>query len=165
MSNISSWIMSIVGISVLSVLVDLIMPNGQTKKYIKGVFAFVIVFIIVSPLPSLINKNINIDDIFQEEVELQEQYIYQTNRNKLSTIEDSIISELEKNGVDKVGININANIFTRDMKINAIFVDLSQVVINENNEHININELVISSILKYITIDKKDIIFDSNESS
>lgn len=165
MSSISSWIMSIVGISVLSVLIDLIMPNGQTKKYIKGVFAFIIVFIIISPLPSLINKNINIDDIFQEEVELQEEYIYQTNRNKLSTIENSIISELKKNGVEGVEVNINANIFTSDMKINAIFVDLSQVVINENKEHININELVISSILKYITIDEKDIIFDSNQSS
>ena len=32
MSGISAWIMSVAGISVLSVLVDLIMPNGQTKN-------------------------------------------------------------------------------------------------------------------------------------
>ncbi|MDD4110138.1 MAG: stage III sporulation protein AF [Clostridia bacterium] len=163
MSGISAWIMSIAGISVISVLVDLMMPNGQTKKYIKGVFAFIIVFIIISPIPALINKEINIDDIFQEEIELQDEYIYQINRDRLDSFEDLIVKDLEKKGISGVDLNINANIFTSDMKINAIFVDLSQVVINENMSHIDINELVKSSILKYITIEEDNIIFDSNE--
>lgn len=165
MSSISAWIMQIAGISVLSVLVDLMMPNGQTKKYIKGVFAFIIIFIIISPIPALINKEIDIDDIFQEEIELQDDYIYQINRNRLSAYEKSIINDLKREGINEVGININANIFTSDMEINAVFVDLSQVVINENIQHIDINELVKSSILKYINIDESKIIFDSNESS
>ena len=57
MNGISSWIMAIVGVSVLGVLVDLVMPNGQTKKYIKGIFAFIVVLVIISPLPNLLNKN------------------------------------------------------------------------------------------------------------
>lgn len=164
MSSISSWIMSIAGVSVLSVLVDLIMPNGQTKKYIKGIFAFIIVFVIISPVPSLINKNFNIDDIFQEEIELQDEYFYQINRNRLTSLENSITDHLKTEGVSGVQLNINANIFTQEMEINAIFVDLSQIVINENIKHIDINELVKSSIFKYISIDEEKIIFDSNES-
>jgi stage III sporulation protein AF len=139
MSGISSWILSIAGISVISVLVDLILPNGQTRKYIKGIFAFIIVFVIISPIPSLLNKKFDIDDIFQEEIELQDQYIYQNNRNKLTNIENLIINDLEKQGISGVDLNINANIFTSDMKINTIFVDLSKVVINENSEHIDSN--------------------------
>lgn len=165
MSSLSAWIMQIAGISVISVLVDLMMPNGQTKKYIKGVFAFIIIFVIISPIPALINKEINIDDIFQEEIELQDEYIYQINRNRLSAYEKSIINDLKREGISGVEININANIFTSDMEINAVFVDLSQVVINENIQHIDINELVKSSILKYITIDEDKIIFDSSGSN
>jgi stage III sporulation protein AF len=165
MSGVSSWLMSVAGISILSVLVDLIMPNGQTKKYIKGVFAFIIVFVIISPIPSLIDEKFNIDDIFQEEIELQDEYFYQMNRNRLDGLENLIIQNLKEEGLSGVKVKINANIFTKNMKINAIFVDLSQVVINEKIKHIDINELVKSSILKYMVIDEKKIIFDSNESS
>ena len=32
MSEVSGWIMSVVGICVLGVLVDLVLPSGQTKS-------------------------------------------------------------------------------------------------------------------------------------
>lgn len=162
MSEISAWIMSIAGISVLSVIVDLIMPNGQTKKYIKGIFAFVIVFVIISPLPSLLNKNFKIDDIFQEKISIQEDYIYEINRIKIENLKESILKDLNITGVTGVEININANIFTNELEINTIFVDLSHVVINPNLQHIDINELIKSSILKFISIENSKIIFDSN---
>lgn len=162
MSGISAWIMSVAGISVLSVLVDLIMPNGQTKKYIKGIFAFVIILVIISPLPSLINKRFSIDDIFQEEISIQNEYIYEINRKKIEKIEKDILKDLENEGVRNLELNINANIFTYDLQIDTIFVDLSQVVINENLQHININELIKSSILKFVLIDCEKIIFGVN---
>lgn len=162
MSGISAWIMSVAGISVLSVLVDLIMPNGQTKKYIKGIFAFVIILVIISPLPSLINKRFSIDDIFQEEISIQNEYIYEINRKKIEKIEKDILKDLENEGVRNLELNINANIFTYDLQIDTIFVDLSQVVINENLQHININELIKSSILKFVSIDCEKIIFGVN---
>lgn len=162
MSSISTWIMSIAGVSILSVIVDLIMPNGQTKKYIKGIFAFVIVFVIISPLPNLINKNFAIDDIFQGEINLQDTYIYEINRSKIESLEKAISNDLVKEGINGAIININANIFTSDFQINAIFVDLSQTVINPKLQHIDINELIKSSILKFVSIDASKIIFGSN---
>ena len=39
----TGWILSIAGVTILSVLVDLIMPNGQTAKYIKNVYAFMMI--------------------------------------------------------------------------------------------------------------------------
>lgn len=160
MSEISAWIMSVAGISILSVIVDLIMPNGQTKKYIKGIFAFVIVLVVISPLPSLINKNFKIDDIFQDKINIQENYVYEVNRIKIENLEESILKDLSNSGLKGVNININANIFTTDLEINTIFVDLSQVVINPNLQHIDINELIKSSIFKFISIDSSKIIFD-----
>ena len=39
-STLSAWILSIAGIVLLSVLVELILPAGSMSKYIKGIFAF-----------------------------------------------------------------------------------------------------------------------------
>lgn len=63
MSDISIWILSIAGVIVLSVVVDLVMPNGSTSKFIKNIFAFVIVIVIISPIVSFLsNKNLVLDD-------------------------------------------------------------------------------------------------------
>ncbi len=161
MNGISSWIMAIVGVSVLGVLVDLVMPNGQTKKYIKGIFAFIVVLVIISPLPNLLNKNFSIDDIFEEDaIVIQEDFVYQVNRDRLETLENMIVADLKEQGVGNITVNISANVFTNKMKIEAVFVDLSQVVINQNLEHIDINELVAKSVLKYVSIDKNNIVIN-----
>ncbi|MGN0748271.1 MAG: stage III sporulation protein AF [Christensenellales bacterium] len=161
MNGISSWIMAIVGVSVLGVLIDLVMPNGQTKKYIKGIFAFIVVLVIISPLPNLLNKNFSIDDIFEEDaIVIQEDFVYQVNRDRLETLENMIVADLKEQGVGNITVNISANVFTNKMKIEAVFVDLSQVVINQNLEHIDINELVAKSVLKYVSIDKNNIVIN-----
>ena len=161
MNGISSWIMAVVGISVLGVLVDLVMPDGQTKKYIKGVFAFIVVLVIISPLPSLLNKEFSINDIFEENaIVIQEDFVYQVNRDRLKTLENMIEADLKEQGISNVSIKISANIFTNKMKIEAVFVDLSQVVINQNLEHIDINELVAKSVLKYVSIEKNNIVIN-----
>ncbi|MDY3658844.1 MAG: stage III sporulation protein AF [Eubacteriales bacterium] len=161
MNGISSWIMAVVGISVLGVLVDLVMPDGQTKKYIKGVFAFIVVLVIISPLPSLLNKEFSINDIFEENaIVIQEDFVYQVNRDRLETLENMIEADLKEQGISNISIKISANIFTNKMKIEAVFVDLSQVVINQNLEHIDINELVAKSVLKYVSIEKNNIVIN-----
>lgn len=161
MESISGWVMAVAGICILGVLVDLVLPNGQTKKYIKGIFAFFVVLVIISPLPNLLNKEFSIDDIFEEDAfVIQEDFIYQVNKDRLDVLEDMIISDLQEQGLLGVEIIVSANVFTDNMKIDAVFVDLSHVVINENLEHIDINELVAKSVLKYISIDKSNIIFN-----
>jgi hypothetical protein len=161
-SDISTWILTVAGISVMSVLVDLMLPNGQTKKYIKGVFAFIVVLVIISPIPKWLNREFVLQDIFDEKaVVIQEDFIYNINRDRLETLEEMVEADLAASGIENVHIKINANIFTKDMKIDAVFVDLSQVVIKQNKPHIDINELVVTSILKYIAVERADIIFDT----
>ena len=63
----TAWILSIAGVTILSVVVDLILPSGQTAKYIKNIFAFVMILVIISPLPALIKGNFNVNDIFESE--------------------------------------------------------------------------------------------------
>ena len=60
----NEWIMCIVGISALGILMDIIIPEGETNKYIKGIFAIFTVFVIIYPLPKLLKGGINLDELF-----------------------------------------------------------------------------------------------------
>ena len=139
----TAWILSIAGVTILSVVVDLILPSGQTAKYIKNIFAFVMILVIISPLPALIKGNFNVNDIFEsEEIVLQEDYIYQVNRDKLTALEEEITSSLEEKGIKNVVVTINADIFQIEMKILEVNVDLSDLVIDENSGHIDIEKAI-----------------------
>ena len=139
----TAWILSIAGISVVSVLVDLILPSGQTAKYIKNIFAFITIFVIISPLPKLLSGNVKFDDIFEsEEIILQEDFLYQVNRDKLSALESSVQVNLESEGVKGVIVSLSADIFKTEMQIEEVFVDLSEIVIDENCQHKDIKKLI-----------------------
>lgn len=57
----ANWILSIVGIICLGILIEIVLPQGKTTKYIKGVFSLVVILVIVSPLPKLIGKEYEIN--------------------------------------------------------------------------------------------------------
>ena len=76
MNSISAWVLSVAGISVLGVLIDLILPSGQTRKYVKGVFAFIVVLVIITPLPKLLGGEYRAEDIFEEDaIIIQDDFI------------------------------------------------------------------------------------------
>ena len=159
MNSISAWVLSIAGVSILGVLVELILPSGQTKKYVKGVFAFIVVLVIISPLPKLFWGGFRAEDIFEEDaIIIQEDFIYEINRDRLSKIEEMIELDLKEVGLEGVLVQLNANIFAKNMEIEVVFVDLSNLVLAENLQHKDINELIIISVLKYVNVPKSDIV-------
>ena len=161
MNSISAWVLSVAGICVLGVLVELMLPAGQTKKYIKGIFSFVVVLIVISPLPAFFKKDFKAEDIFEENaILIQEDFVYEINNKRLEKLENLILTDLKEIGIDNAGVKLNANIFTTDLVIDAVFVDLRESVIDEKISHIDIEEDVISSVLKYVMVERNDIIVE-----
>ena len=52
----SGWVLSVTAVVCLTVLLDIIMPDGQMKKYVKGIVSIIVIFVIVTPLASLAGK-------------------------------------------------------------------------------------------------------------
>lgn len=161
MSDISIWILSIAGVIVLSVVVDLVMPNGSTSKFIKNIFAFVIVIVIISPIVSFLsNKNLVLDDFFKEKsIVVQDEFIASVNRQLLDKMEEDIQKTLKANGINNVQVGFSADIFQNELKIEQISVDLSQIVIDEKISHINIKTSIRDIILRFVSIEEKKIVF------
>lgn len=50
---LDAWIIGIVGVICLGVLLEIVLPEGQTGKYVKGAFSLLVIFVIVAPLPNV----------------------------------------------------------------------------------------------------------------
>lgn len=157
----SSWLLSVAGISVLTILIDVILPNGQTNKYIKGLVSFCMVFVIISPIPALVKQDFDLEKIFAAQtIEIEKDFVYQVNRTKLSYLQNQVVQALEQEGFANVLVTVNGNIFEMDMKIKNVFVDLSDLVISPNNQHKDIKKTISEIVCRYVQIDEGEIIFN-----
>ncbi len=158
MSYISGWVLSIVGVVIITVVVEIIMPEGNISKYIKGFLVIFTVFIMVSPI-----TNISIADIFSENdfsISLDDTFLQQVNEEKAIEYGEIIKDKLVAGGYDGINIDVCIDNSKTEMKITAIFVDLSKVVLNPKNENIDIYNNIKSVIKSVVTIDAEDIIFN-----
>lgn len=59
--NINSWAQGIIVAVIVATIVEMLLPEGNNKKYVKTVVGIYIIFIIIQPILSKIsNKNLNI---------------------------------------------------------------------------------------------------------
>ena len=119
MSAISAWILGIVGVVVLSIIVDLVMPNGSTSKFIKNIFAFVIVIVILSPIVSFLSKkDIKLEDIFENNnITIQEEFLSSVNQKILNKLQEELENDIEEFGISGVQVGLKANIFEEELNI------------------------------------------------
>lgn len=159
MSSISAWVISITGVCVLSVLVDLIAPDGKISASIKNVFSYIVVLVSIAPLPGLIKGDFSLDGIFSNvELDIQDEYIYNINQAKLDKWTSTIEVALEDEGIYGAVVSISANIFESDMQIEAVYVDLYNVVINGELRNTNIQTEVVNVVLNCLDIEKSKVI-------
>lgn len=159
MSTISSWLLSIAGIVVLSVLTEFVLPDGQINKYVKVVFSFIVLLVIILPIPKLLKSDFNLSQFMGEEVGLQEDYLEQINLNKVTALTEEINSKIVGSGLKNVEVAINSNIFAEKLEIYGISVDLREMIYAENFENKNIS----SAKEKIIQIIRSMSIFDGVE--
>ena len=132
MSGISAWLLSISCVVILSVLAEFVLPEGQINKYTKIIFSFVILLVIIMPLPALFGKDFNFEKFLgKDDISIQENYLYQVNINKLTALTEDITHQIEEEGLQKVKISINADVLTEEMKIFGISVDLREIEFGE----------------------------------
>jgi len=60
----TGWILSIVGMVLTVTLAEVMLPEGNTAKYIKGVISLMVVYVVIAPIPALIRRNIDINSFF-----------------------------------------------------------------------------------------------------
>lgn len=161
MSAISTWVLSIVGIIILSILVDLILPSGKTSSFIKNIFGYLIIVVILSPVFTFFtNKDFSVNDLFDKEsVQIQDGFVASVNRQFLDNAEKAIETACAEAGFRFVEVGIEADIFENQLIINQISVNLKFVVIDENSKNKNIKTSILDIVQDTIKVEKEIVVF------
>lgn len=143
----SKWAQGIIVAVVISTLIELILPNGSSKKYVKVIIGIYILFTIISPvIVKLKGGNLNMDEVldtqkYEEKISKSDNKIYaELEANNSRTIKDIYISSLTEDIKSKLKAKgyqvISTNIKIEDNEnytIESISLNLSKEE-NEENE-------------------------------
>lgn len=158
MSALSAWILSILGIVVIGAVIDLVLPSGRMNKYVKSVFAAVTVLVIILPLPNMLKNGCDSENfIFNEQIQLQEDYLGYAEKVKRDSIVRGLRSALASDGITIGEVEIVGKFSAAVPIVEEVRINLSQVVISGQTEHINKCEVVRSKVSEYLSIDKESI--------
>ncbi len=161
MSSVSLYLLSIVGVVMLTVLIDLVMPSGQINKYIKGVMSLVIIFVIASPIPNILKNGIDFSAIFQTStVVVDEGYMETIKNQQIRTVESSLENLLDTAGISGAEIQIWATLEENKLKISHIFVETSKVVLSEENAHIDKYAVITKLIVGQTGVSEEQVVFN-----
>ena len=120
------WCEGIIVAIMISIIIELILPEGNNKKYVKVIIGIYIVFVILNPILSKVDSNINFQDYFNfETVEVSANLNQDIKDVYVKGIEEALKSEL----VDK-GYNIQS----------------IECIVDENYENIQKVNIVIKNI-------------------
>ena len=120
---ISLWAQQVIVAVIIATLLEMILPNGNNKKYIKTVIGIYVLFVILSPIVSkVVNGETSFSELNYEDY-LKNDEIYSTMSNNLSnevntdikqtyivSLKQDIKTKLDQKGFIASNINVQVNL-------------------------------------------------------
>ncbi|MFR1647728.1 MAG: stage III sporulation protein AF [Clostridia bacterium] len=162
---LSSWAQGIIVAVIIATLIEMILPNSSSKKYVKVVIGMYILFTIVSPIiKKLGGKDINLNTI---DIEKYEQQISKSDNTISRKFEDNNTRSIKDIYVSNLKADISAKlkekgyeIDTSDIQIkddeNYTIEKITLKLIKMEQKQGKNNEIVINTVEIGNTISQKD---------
>lgn len=131
MELIREWIMRIAGITALGAVCDIIMPDGNMKKYVKMVVGLVLVLAVISPLTQITPEisDIKIPEITQRKAaELKNTIAEKEYQQIIMLYGEKLEKSIENKIYSDFGCESEANVSIEE-KDNEAFGNITQVFI------------------------------------
>ena len=154
----AGYILSILGIVIAGVFIDIIIPSGTISKYIKSIYAIFVLAVIITPIIKFFNNNQGFNLQYQE-YEINQNLINYIQTNKIATIENDITLELENEGLFNIDIIINYSIDNNELSINSCTINLENLVISSDKQHINKYEIIKEIVREHTDLTDEEMIF------
>lgn len=162
---LSSWAQEIIVAVIIATLIEMILPNSSSKKYVKVVIGMYILFTIVSPIIKKVGgKDINLNTI---DIEKYEQQISKSDNTISRKFEDNNTRSIKDIYVSNLKADISAKlkekgyeIDTSDIQIkddeNYTIEKITLKLIKMEQKQEKNNEIVINTVEIGNTISQKD---------
>ena len=115
----TAWLISVVGVVLVGVLVELILTDSPMSKFVRSIYAFFILLVIVSPLPGLIRNGIEVG----AGVEYDWALINTINNQSLAAAQGRVDRALEAGGFGDVIVTILNDRESTSFRIERVFVN------------------------------------------
>ena len=162
---LSSWAQGIIVAVIIATLIEMILPNSSSKKYVKVVIGMYILFTIVSPIIKKVGgKDINLDTI---NIEKYEQQISKSDNTISRKFEDNNARSIKDIYVSNLKADISAKLKEKGYEINTSDIQIKddenytiekitlKLIKMEQKQGKN-NEIVINTVEIGNTISQKD---------
>ena len=163
---LSSWVKNLSLALIIVSILEMILPNNKTKKYVKMIMGLYILFSIISPFVENSDKfnldNFNLNYCIEEtqKTSSTSEELDQTSMNNRfnqiykEELEKDITQKIEEKGYEIESCNVIVNISQKDTRIEKITLKISGKV-NENKEENSstIEDKVITEIQKIQKVD------------
>ena len=157
----SAWVLSLIGVVLISCVITIILPDGRLGKVIKGICSLVITLVIIYPLLSKdsINSVFVLDDN-NVQIDVQEEYVNYVFESRAEQTINEIINLIENKGVKDVICDVGYEKYNgnNNFTINFILINLNNAVIISDKEHILVIEEIISIVSQQFDLDKNKIV-------
>lgn len=167
---LSEWVKNIsLSLIVVSIL-EMILPNNKTKKYVKMVMGLYILFNIISPfMEDKININFSsidsyfedIAQVYSDDIEIDQTSMdIRLNQIYMEQLEKDIVEKINSNGYEVDSCKVKAHISKEDSGIEKIVLKVNGKTKNSSNLEENENEIeledkIITEIQKIQKVDIK----------
>ena len=149
---INSWAQKIIIVIIICTILEMILPEGKNKKYIKTVIGIYVVFTIISPIISKLNNNTldlskyleinNNDETVETSTTIDtNKYIEEVYKEKIKT---DIITKIESLNYNVE--NINLEIETDDEETYGTILTLDLSISEQKQEEIQ-NKIQIEKVI------------------
>ena len=146
----SAWIISLLGTVVITLISDVILPQGQTNKYIKTVLSVIIVCAIVFPLANLIT-DFSFESIFNtgNTIDYQQQYIDYVKEEKEISLADLCNKKLSSVGLGGCNAHVSLD---EDLTPKSVIVEIEKDCYTEY-----FAKKVVETILQVVNVNKSEV--------
>ena len=176
----NQFAMSLVSSIVAITLIEMILPSNKIKKYVVFVSSIVLVIVVINPITSILNKNIDIESVLKDnetfilKSEYKNKMQYAKEKDMQDTynvfLKDDIISRMKENGylVRNVSVKVDDKTYEvtemeleiehDDGSIQNVVIDVS---VSENGETENVEVSKIKDLLcETYGVEKSNIIIN-----
>lgn len=157
----TSYISSILGAVILGIVIEVALPNGQTRKYIKGMYSIFVVFILLTPVANLVNKDFDLNELIDTTaVSVNEDYIEYITKARAEQMATYLEQKLDSEGMKNISIEVVYKETDLDISIEKIIVNIQNLVIDRKDKHINKYNVIKECILNSVKIEEGAISFN-----
>lgn len=139
--KLREWCEGIIIAIIISIIIEMLIPDNKSKKYVKVVIGIYIMFVSLNPILEVINYDFDFSNIFNYET------IEATSTNLDNNIKDVYVLGIEekiKEDVEELGYNIENVKVEVDSNYEQIEKILLKIGSNSNSNIIKIEEINIS---------------------